>query len=95
MQLSIPAGTSKKPISFGCTNFSADLSAGAGAGIPVRVRRTTAEQPWSYRELDFAQRALAGEIRDGQTEGAILLNELEPVITTGKRTGPGDLIWSE
>ncbi len=95
MQLFTPAETSKKPTSFDFTSASVFGRPDLGRpDVDVRIMRTSPTRPWTYRDLDIAQRDLADQVREGGAAGAILLNELEPVITTGKRTGPTDLIWT-
>jgi lipoyl(octanoyl) transferase len=53
------------------------------------VRRHTLDHPWTYRDLDQRQRALAEEVRKGG-EGKFLLSELAPVVTVGRRTPDSD-----
>jgi lipoyl(octanoyl) transferase len=60
--------------------------------MQVEVRRSNAS--FAYAELDQRQREIAERVRAGG-EGALLLSELEPVITMGRRAQPGDLLLSE
>jgi lipoate-protein ligase B len=46
--------------------------------------------PWTYAELDRRQREIAARVREGG-EGALLLSEVAPVITMGRRAGDGEL----
>ncbi|MCM2322135.1 MAG: hypothetical protein NDJ90_02630 [Oligoflexia bacterium] len=55
------------------------------------VRRHTAERPWTYAALDALQRQIAARVREGGP-GALLLSEVAPVITLGRRAGPGELL---
>lgn len=52
--------------------------------MQIEFRRNTAKTPWSYAALDEYQRALMGEILSG-SEGKLLMSELAPVITGGRR----------
>ena len=54
------------------------------------VRRHTASAPWSYEQLDLRQREVADRVRAGG-EGALLLSEVAPVITVGRRTPDSDI----
>jgi lipoate-protein ligase B len=56
----------------------------------VEVRRHTTQTPWTYALLDQRQREIAREVREG-APGAILLSEVAPVITVGRRTPDSDL----
>ncbi len=49
------------------------------------MRRHHPSKPWTYALLDARQRALAGEVRAGG-KGVLLLSELAPVVTYGRRT---------
>lgn len=57
----------------------------------IEVRRHTSETPWTYRALDQRQREIAGEVRAGGS-GALLVSEVAPVITMGRRAGPGEIL---
>src|SRR4051812_170156 len=46
--------------------------------------------PWTYELLDHRQRHIAQRARDGG-QGALLLNELAPVITRGRRAPASDI----
>jgi lipoate-protein ligase B len=52
------------------------------------------DAPWTYEMLDRRQREIAARVRDGGP-GAILLSEVAPVITIGRRTQGSDLLKSE
>jgi hypothetical protein len=49
---------------------------------------------WTYPKLDERQRQIAERVRSGG-HGALLLSELAPVITVGRRTATSDLLMSE
>ncbi|MGK5083673.1 hypothetical protein WDW37_10245 [Bdellovibrionota bacterium FG-1] len=59
--------------------------------VPVLIRRNRPESPWTYDLLQAEQQKLAAEIRDHDAPGALLLNELAPVITFGKRATTQEL----
>lgn len=62
----------------------------------VEVRRHTRQAPWTYAGLDQRQRAVADRVRrDSDAPGALLLSEVAPVITLGRRTVPADLLMDE
>ncbi len=53
--------------------------------MEVQVRKHSRNQPWDYPQLDSLQRTIAAS----QGPGILLLNELSPVITLGKRANRG------
>ncbi len=57
--------------------------------MEVQIRRHSAQSPWSYADLDSYQRSIAQ-----RNEEALLLNELAPVITLGRRAVESDLLFS-
>lgn len=59
--------------------------------LRVERRRHTPESPWTYRDLDQRQRQIAAEVRSGG-RGVLLLSELAPVITVGKRSPTSDIL---
>ena len=61
---------------------------------PCEVRRHRAAQPFTYADLDRRQREIAARARSGEGTGCLLLSEVSPVITRGKRTEPGDVFAS-
>ncbi len=62
----------------------------------VEVRRHTRAAPWTYAGLDQRQREVADRVRrDSDAPGALLLSEVAPVITLGRRTVPADLLMDE
>jgi lipoate-protein ligase B len=61
---------------------------------PCEVRRHRAAQPFTYADLDQRQRAIAERVRLEDAPGCLLLSEVAPVITCGKRTAPGDVFAS-
>ena len=62
----------------------------------LEVRRSREGMPWTYAALDRRQREIAGELgKAGGVEnarGALLLSELSPVVTLGRRTPGSDLL---
>lgn len=67
----------------------------------IEIRRHSAASPWTYADLDRRQREIAAALaRRGAGEaplppGALLLSEVAPVITIGRRTPAGDLTQPE
>jgi lipoyl(octanoyl) transferase len=67
----------------------------------VEVRRHSAGSPWTYADLDRRQREIAAALarrhagENAPAAGALLLSEVAPVITIGRRTPAGDLTESE
>lgn len=62
----------------------------------VEVRRHSRAEPWTYAGLNSRQREVADRVRrDADAPGALLLSEVAPVITLGRRTVPGDLLMDE
>jgi lipoate-protein ligase B len=57
----------------------------------VEIRRHEPGRPWTYSMLDLRQREIAAEVRKGGPS-ALLLSEVAPVITRGRRTDPRDLV---
>lgn len=57
----------------------------------IEVRRNSSESPWTYRALDQRQRKIAEEVRAGGA-GALLISEVAPVITMGRRAGPSEIL---
>jgi len=62
----------------------------------IEVRRHSAHAPWTYEALDRYQRRLAAALSSSPDQpsqpGRILLSELAPVITLGRRECSQDLI---
>ncbi len=56
----------------------------------VEIRRHRPATPWTYELLDQRQREVAARVREGGA-GALLLNEVAPVITMGRRTPMDDI----
>ncbi|MDR3608622.1 MAG: hypothetical protein P4M08_14765 [Oligoflexia bacterium] len=54
----------------------------------IHVKRHTPDSPWTYALLDRFQREIAARVRAGGA-GALILSELAPVITLGKRSHAG------
>jgi lipoate-protein ligase B len=54
------------------------------------LRRHRPESPWTYALLDDLQKQVAQRVRQGGA-GAILLSEVAPVITVGRRTPEQDV----
>ena len=59
--------------------------------VEIEIRRHTPDFAWTYAMLDQRQREIAARVRNGG-EGALLLSEVAPVITLGRRTRPAD-VW--
>ena len=55
-------------------------------------RRHSPERPWTYALLDQRQREIARAILENDAPGKLLLSEVAPVITLGRRTPETDLI---
>jgi len=49
------------------------------------IFRTTANKPFTYKDLDLFQQKIAESIRTEGAEGALILSEVSPVITAGRR----------
>jgi lipoate-protein ligase B len=64
--------------------------------VPVEIRRHLADDqtPWSYAELELRQRELARAVLAGD-HGALLLSEVAPVITRGRRAPITDITLAE
>ena len=60
----------------------------------VEIHRHHENRPWTYALLDQRQKTLAEEIRNHIEPGTLLLSELAPVITMGRRTPDADLSLS-
>ena len=58
----------------------------------IEIRRNCGDSQWGYPELDQRQRQIATEIQEG-APGALLLSEVAPVITLGRRTPQTDLLF--
>lgn len=59
----------------------------------IETHRHSPATPWTYAMLDRRQREIAAQVREGGP-GALLLSEVAPVITRGRRTNPADLLMS-
>ncbi|OFZ71337.1 MAG: hypothetical protein A3K03_10145 [Bdellovibrionales bacterium RIFOXYD1_FULL_44_7] len=62
--------------------------------VKVEVRRNRAESLWSYSLLDKRQREIAEKVKQGD-KGVLLLSEVAPVITLGRRTPRTDIFATE
>lgn len=60
------------------------------AARELLIHRHTSSQPWTYAQLDELQRQVADRVRAGGP-GALILSEVAPVITVGRRTPAEDL----
>ena len=60
----------------------------------VEFHRHRVDSPWTYADLDQRQREIAQRVRDGGT-GALLISEVAPVITLGRRTSSQDILLEE
>ncbi len=58
--------------------------------LDVITRRHNQKQPWTYGQLDALQREVADRVRNGGP-GALILSEVAPIITVGRRTPSSDL----
>jgi len=56
----------------------------------LETQRHTSALPWTYERLDQRQREIADCVRAGGA-GALLISEVAPVITVGRRTPESDL----
>jgi len=66
--------------------------------VTLDVRRHSTSYPWTYEALDRYQREIADGIRkahaeSGRSDAVLLLSELAPVITLGRRTEDSDLLF--
>ncbi len=59
--------------------------------MKIEVHRNCLTQPWTYSLLDQRQREIARAVASGG-EPTLLLSELAPVITQGRRTPESDLL---
>ena len=57
----------------------------------IEIQRHTQASPWTYAHLDQRQMEIASRARQGGP-GALLLSEVAPVITLGRRAGEADLL---
>lgn len=62
--------------------------------VEVVRRRHQASSPWTYADLDRFQRKILERVQQGG-EGAVLLSEVAPVVTYGRRTPATDLLASQ
>jgi lipoyl(octanoyl) transferase len=60
----------------------------------VEIRRHLKPGEWTYELLNQRQKEIAERVRSGGS-GALLLSEIAPVITVGRRTPESDLLFSE
>lgn len=55
----------------------------------IEIRRHRADRPWRYSDLDRRQEAVRAELlRNPARPGSLLLSEVAPVITLGRRARP-------
>lgn len=59
--------------------------------VMTEIRRHQSSSPWTYSDLDQRQREIAEKVRAG-CPGTLLLSEVAPVITHGKRTPSRDIL---
>lgn len=57
----------------------------------IQIRRTTAQEPWTYADLIRQQEAIGQDLQSGAKTPWILLSEVSPVITLGRRQDPSTL----
>jgi lipoyl(octanoyl) transferase len=67
------------------------FSLSAPQAAHVEIRRHGRPDPWTYAMLDQRQREVARRVREEDEAGALLLNEVAPVITRGRRTEASDV----
>jgi lipoyl(octanoyl) transferase len=61
--------------------------------MEVELRRHTTQTPWTYAQLDARQNEIAERMMTGKGEqGKLLLSELSPVITLGRRASERELL---
>jgi lipoyl(octanoyl) transferase len=60
----------------------------------VEIHRHLRPEEWTYELLNQRQKEIAERVRRGGI-GAVLLSEVAPVITIGRRTPKSDLLFSE
>lgn len=60
----------------------------------VELHRHSSREPWTYALLDKRQREIAAEVRQG-APGRLLLSEVAPVITLGRRATRAELTLAE
>jgi lipoyl(octanoyl) transferase len=61
--------------------------------IPVEVRRHRPDYRWTYGELNVRQQEIANRVCEGG-KGALLLSEVAPVITLGRRALETEILVS-
>jgi lipoyl synthase len=61
--------------------------------LEIEIRRHTPTNAWTYEQLDCRQREIARQIPSGEP-GRILLSEVAPVVTVGRRSPETDLLLS-
>lgn len=57
----------------------------------IEVHRHSDVNPWTYRDLDLRQRVIAEQVR-AAGHATVVLSEVAPVITLGRRCSPDDLL---
>ncbi len=62
--------------------------------VPVEVHFHRDDANWKYSDLDSRQREIAAAVREKGT-GRLLLSEVAPVITHGRRTLKQDILFNE
>ena len=60
----------------------------------IEIRRHLATDPWTYELLNLRQREIGKRVLEG-APGALLMSELAPVITSGRRTPKSDLLMTD
>lgn len=60
----------------------------------IEIHRSTQDHPWTYALLDQRQRKIAEQVQQG-APGVLLLSEVEPVITLGRRAKVESLLFSQ
>jgi lipoate-protein ligase B len=60
----------------------------------IEIHRHSSNDPWTYEALDRRQREIARRVSEGGP-GALILSEVSPVITVGRRTPENDLLLDD
>jgi lipoyl(octanoyl) transferase len=63
--------------------------------VNLEIHRHTSQAPWTYADLDRRQEEIYQKlVANPQAHGSLLLSEVAPVITTGKRDVSDDFLLS-
>jgi len=61
--------------------------------LDIEVHRHSVGAPWTYAMLEKRQNAIAHVVFEEGLEGKVIISEVSPVVTIGRRTDIDDLIW--